>query len=486
MNNFKLKTLLLISIIVFLVATCRTEASIIINELQISPTDNRFIELYNTSNNEVGLTGYYLQRKTATGDKFSSFVSSTNLEGKVIKANSYFLISKHSIGNADLVIDNLTITESNVIQLKNNKQEVIYKIGIGEVSDCGNICVSSPAENKSIQRVSEDNWVVATPTPGFKNGGGDGGNEELGDNNIMTSYLDDSEKNEEKIETKKVILNSKITTKILAPKTVIAGVPFMINHQTIGYKNEPKIFDRFSWNFGDGNAKEMEPCLPFNYTYFYPGDYVLNLSYYDTDFSVIPEATDRLNIKVVPSGINILSVGDEIDPYVEIENNSIHEMVLNKWSIIGVNHFFVIPDGTTILPNKKIKFSSRITGFYYEDLGSLKITDDKGTIFAIYPKPKTVPLVKVAPKTKTNKPNLLNLKNQKKDAEEDLKEIVNLNNLQASAYGHVKDNNSKIIYFGLTLIIVLGITVVLILRKGKNDPNQLEKELNADDFKIIE
>ena len=478
MYKFTQKTLLILAIIVFFVFEAREiEAKIVINEIQISPTVNRFVELYNDSSNEVDLTGYYLQRKTSTSDKYTSFVTSTKLSGKKISANGLFLISKDSLG-----LESLTITESNSIQLKNSKQEVVYKVGLGESSDCGNICIPNPREGKSIQRINDDEWIEGEPTPG--------------DNNITQEQeeeLGDSENKEDTAvyftenEKAKTISNPSIVTKIVSPKVVVAGVPFVINHNTIGYKNEKIIHDRFVWNFGDGNLKEMNPCLPFSYTYLYPGDYVLSLSYYETSFSEVPEATDRLNIKVIPSGINIISVGGIDDPYIEIENNSSHEMILNKWTIVGVGHSFVIPDGTTILPNRKIKFSPKITGFKFENLSSLSIVDIDGTLFATYPKFENYKVVKKDSNIKKAQADDILGENKNESDLKSEEEVANLNSLSSSAYNSSGSGDQSVVYFGLFLVIALGIMTIVVLRKGsENNKTDFEKELSVDDIKIIE
>ena len=479
MYKFTQKTLLILSIIVFFVFEVRgIEAKIVINEIQISPTANRFVELYNDSSNEVDLTGYYLQRKTSTSDKYTSFVTSTKLSGKKITANGLFLISKDSLG-----LESLTITESNSIQLKNSKQEVVYKVGLGESSDCGNICIPNPREGKSIQRITDEDWIEGEPTPGY--------------NNITQEQLgeeyNDSENKEDQIvyftenEKAKTILNPSIVTKIISPKIVVAGVPFVINHKTIGYKNEKIIHDRFVWNFGDGNFKEINPCLPFSYTYLYPGDYVLSLSYYETSFSEVPEATDRLNIKVIPSGINIISVGGINDPYIEIENNSSHEMILNKWTILGVGHSFVIPDGTTILPNKKIKFSPKITGFKVENLSSLSIIDIDGTLFATYPKFENYKVVKKDSNIKKAQADDILGENKNGSDLKPEEGVVDLNSLSSSAYNSSESDDQGFVYFGLFLVIALGIMTIVVLKKGsENNKTEFEKELSVDDIKIIE
>jgi hypothetical protein len=134
--------------------------NILISEVQISPINQRFIELYNPNDFDIDLTGYYIQRKTKTGD-FTSLVSKTNFEGKIIKAKSYFLISKENLPNADIVI-NLTLTDANTIQLKNNKGDIVDKVGWGDASDCETNCAPTPQVNQSIQRKLENNTLKDT------------------------------------------------------------------------------------------------------------------------------------------------------------------------------------------------------------------------------------------------------------------------------------------------------------------------------------
>jgi len=139
--------------------------NILISEVQINPINQRFIELYNPNDFDVDLTGYYIQRKTKTGD-FTSLVSKTNFEGKTIKAKSYFLISKENLPNADIVI-NLTLTDANTIQLKNSKGDVLDKVGWGEASDCETNCAPTPQVNQSIQRKLENNTLKDTQNNNF-------------------------------------------------------------------------------------------------------------------------------------------------------------------------------------------------------------------------------------------------------------------------------------------------------------------------------
>jgi hypothetical protein len=96
--------------------------TILISEVQIT-IENRFIKLYNPTDQNVSLIGWYLQKKTETSDTWSSCVSSALFNGKIILAQSYFLISKNNL-LADIFDENLTVTENNLLVLKNPNREI--------------------------------------------------------------------------------------------------------------------------------------------------------------------------------------------------------------------------------------------------------------------------------------------------------------------------------------------------------------------------
>lgn len=154
------------------------EVKILISEIQISPIKERFIELYNPNSADVDLSGWYIQRKTESASSWNSFVSSTRLKGKTIKAKSHFLIAS-SLEKADIVFK-MTLTQNNSLVLKNHKRKIIDLVGWGERSQ---EFEKSPALNpeiqKSIQRKRDQktgdykdsgnnalDFIIAPPTPG--------------------------------------------------------------------------------------------------------------------------------------------------------------------------------------------------------------------------------------------------------------------------------------------------------------------------------
>ena len=146
---------------------------VLINEIQIAPIGQRFVELYNPNSTDIDLTGWYLQRKDENDESFGSFVSSTNFEGKIILANGYFLISREII-DSDILFD-ITLSENNSLALKNSNREIVDKVGFGLAIDFEAAPALNPDAGKSIGRKelgldtdenSQDFIIFDIPTPG--------------------------------------------------------------------------------------------------------------------------------------------------------------------------------------------------------------------------------------------------------------------------------------------------------------------------------
>jgi len=162
-------------------------SKILISEVQISPIEQRFIELYNPNSVDITMTGWYLQRKTKSAsmdDLWSSCVSSPNFAGKIIGSNDYFMISRDSyyVGSND-IFTILSITPDNSFAFKNPNREISDKVGFGLAQDFETASfLTNPEDGQSIGRVfdgerqtykdTDDNSVdfkLSTPTPGKEN-----------------------------------------------------------------------------------------------------------------------------------------------------------------------------------------------------------------------------------------------------------------------------------------------------------------------------
>lgn len=461
----------------FLFCVNFVEASVVINEVQLSPTENRFIELYNSGSSSVDLTDWYIQRKTIGGSTFGSLVSKTYFQGKNIEANSYFVISRSDINNSDLIYSGLTLTESNTIQLKNSNQELVDKVGWGDVSDCGKVCAPNPTDSNSIQITENGDWIVETPTPGEPNSAeDDSSSDNIKEENIA------KEKDQPEI--------LKISSKIISPKIAIAGIPFYLNSLITSNRGNTYAVGKLFWNFGNGTSRTLNNTEPFLYSYEYTGEYMITLSYFNSVFSKVPDATDKIIIKIVPSEIYINSVGDISDPFIEIGNKSNYDIVLSNWVITAGTHYFMIPDGTVIMSGKKIKLSPKITGFTKEDLYFVTITNPNKEIVVTYPETNKNMNYKnnLVSKNTNNNPISSNIKKDPDPVFTDSK-IINLNDLSANALDSSR-NIPKSAYplIGLLVIIGIGITSFFIVKQktNTNETDYKESGIRAEDMTIVE
>ncbi|MCX6718110.1 MAG: helix-hairpin-helix domain-containing protein [Candidatus Staskawiczbacteria bacterium] len=158
---------------------------ILISEVQVagvSDDKQEFVELYNPNFSDIDLTGWYLQRKTASGSSWSTYVPANLFADKTISANEYFLIARtgYYLDSADVFTDN-PITNDNSFVLKNPNGEISDKLGFGSALDFELLSTTSPSSGQSIGRkVLSDNteqdtddnsadFELQNPTPKSQN-----------------------------------------------------------------------------------------------------------------------------------------------------------------------------------------------------------------------------------------------------------------------------------------------------------------------------
>lgn len=133
-----------------------TYPKILITEVQILPIEERFVELYNPNSTAVELTDWYVQRKTKTATSWDSFITSTQFEGKTIQPDSYFLVARSSAFNPDILLETLTLSEDNVILLKNPNREEVDKVGWGQAQEFKGAPTINPSTGKSVGRIWDE------------------------------------------------------------------------------------------------------------------------------------------------------------------------------------------------------------------------------------------------------------------------------------------------------------------------------------------
>lgn len=356
------KPVLFIVAVVFLSGFNLAQAGVVINEVKISPIEDRFIKLYNQDNSVVDLTGWYIQRKTQTGASFGSLVSKTYFENKKIGAKGYFLISR-GLPESDIVLNGLTLTESNAIQIKNGEGAVMDKVCWGDINDCDGNNPPNPSPGESIMTTGE----TSSPAVSFNN---DNLPSDSPDN-IQSSIIPEPKM--------KITETPTMKAKILSGTLAFTGEPFEVQVSVTGFSDENVVLGRVYWNFGDGGSLEqVNNFVKFYHTYYYPGEYILFLEYYQNNFSKTPEAVNKMIIKVLPTSVVISKVGDAKDFFIELSNNAASDIDISGWIINANGKIFILPKNSVIMSKRQMTISGKITGFAYGDQYNLKLFSGTG------------------------------------------------------------------------------------------------------------
>lgn len=455
-----------LAVFVFLLFFGRmASASIVFSEIQLGPTEDRFIEIYNNGGATQDLTDFYIQRKTASGSSFGSLVTKTSFEGKSIGAGKYFVIARSGSRSADIYIPDLTLTDSNAIQIKNSEGEVVDKVGWGDSSECSSLCSVNSPEGKSMQKGSGSRWFVSSPTPNSEN------REEATDSS-------ESDENDENIqgENNNVTANSQTSSKtkisdssssspkieLSASSPIFSGVPMEFS---VKNSNSPNYCKRYFWNFGDGNSEEekirtSKTAIQHFHTYLYEGEYFVFLECYKDVFSLEPVASDKIKISVSKPEIYISKTGSVQDFFVEISNNTSSEVDVSKWVLTANASSFTLPRNFIIAPKGKVILASSVTGFTYTENMLVRLLSPNGVLISEYPpknyleKNNEIAVSRVKEYSYKESTDILSRVEESQE-ENETGENVLANNIDLSAKA-IKNEN---LFFDNSLYFLLGIFI---------------------------
>jgi hypothetical protein len=141
---------------------------VVISEVQIggSVSTDEFIELYNPTDDLVDITGWKLQKKTASGSEYADVIT---LSGSM-SAHGYYLVG-HADYTGSVTVDipysEESVSSNNTVQLVTASLTVIDKVGMGSAEDFeGSGTASSPANGRSIERKAHADATSSTMEPG--------------------------------------------------------------------------------------------------------------------------------------------------------------------------------------------------------------------------------------------------------------------------------------------------------------------------------
>ncbi len=461
------------------------EISEIMYDLEGTDTNREWIEVHNTSTAPADLSKWYFFSDNTKHALVPQGLSEVPAGGYAVIAQNTPKFKADWSHYSGLLFDSSWTgfnNDSETIALKDPDQNIVSSVIFASSQ-------GAAGDGNSLQFLN-GSWSGAPPTPGKDN--------QPGSTNGVTMTSAGGGGASTSVSIKPVIKKEveipKITTNILSKNIVFSGLSFTVDAQTLGLSKEPLTRGKFVWNFGDGMITTLSEQKEFTYTYDYPGDYVLSLSYYSNYWVSHPDATDRMIIKVVSPEISISSVGAETDPYIELENKSGYEIDISNWTVQGVTHSFTIPGNTIMLPKNKLKFSPRRTGFIAEDLKSVTLQNPYRENTAFYPlTTPTLSKIKVPIQHSASVENKIqSIPNTEEMMQlEKIKMaepgVIDLNTLGASAdNAKVKISNNMLTEIGLIFIIIIAIASVILLRKKTSTHDDLDKGLTASDMTIIE
>lgn len=139
--------------------------SMVISEIQIAGQniDDEFIELFNSADQDINLTGYKIKKKDKNGEE-KPLVAVNKFKDKIIKANGHLLLARQNNYLGQVMPDiwwskSNYLAADNTIILYNDQDQIIDKVGWGQAIDFEKQPAQEPAANQSLERKSDTNYV---------------------------------------------------------------------------------------------------------------------------------------------------------------------------------------------------------------------------------------------------------------------------------------------------------------------------------------
>jgi competence ComEA-like helix-hairpin-helix protein len=161
-----------------------------------------------------------------------------------------------------------------------------------------------------------------------------------------------------------------ISASITTDATAVVGAGTLFVGASFNQAGDPLLNPRYLWNFGDGATAEG---VQMWHTYSYTGTYNVVLSV----GSGISSASARAVVDAAPARVSLVAEGDGS---LTIANQSDYDLDIGLWSLKEGTSTFVIPEGTTLLRGKGVRFSPTVLKFSGDE--SVNLYYQNGTFAA--------------------------------------------------------------------------------------------------------
>ncbi len=333
---------------IFLLA--QLEITEIMYDLEVGgDTGREWIEIHNSSNQDIDLSSYKLY-EAEINHKIKSVIEGGNTilpkEGFAILVDNYEKFIEDWPNFSGLVLDSAFSLKNTGEFLALRNSDLVDIDSINYLSDWG-----ANGDGKSLQKVGGE-WIASSPTLGKVNF-------EDEDDNSAEEEPEETQQNSSDSSSQSstpVFIEKNIKAQIKSLEYLpIAGADFTFEGTALGLEDNALKNAKYQWSFGDGERGNGQNIL---HSYFYPGEYLVVLEVISGEYS----NNDRLKIKVVPSEIIISGINKDLDNnFIELYNPSNEEINLSWWRLRVDENYFTLPKNTILLPENYLKLPFNVT-----------------------------------------------------------------------------------------------------------------------------
>lgn len=453
------------------------EASLVINEISwqgyLGDANNEWIELFNSSGEDINLDDWFLEASDGT--------PSINLSGLTVGSEDFVLLER---------TDDTTVPEETASlfysgALSNEGESLILKNSSGSVVDSANFSSGwDDMESSSVGTMSRfgNSWNEGEATPKAQNislesenndDEEEGNNENENQEDEESDEERDEDKDEEEIKGKTVLKEPK--GRIESQNQSFVGIAVSFNSFLTDIDSDEIRRGIYVWNMGDGSVIYKTKKEPFEYTYQYPGEYVVSLSFNKLDFGkevteLNPYIYDEHVITITDNSITIEDFKQ--DGTLILKNNASHSLNLSGWVLQNSDSKFTVPKHTTVRPGKTITFSASVTKLSYKPI---TVLNPAGS------------LVDYSEKQKQEEQGVSLQKSTQEEGDatspNEIPEVLGVSSINLEPESSlVSFSEQRTMYIGLfvLLTILIGIIVWLLFSAGKT------KEDDVVEYRIIE
>lgn len=344
-----IKQPLIVFLCLFFLIPFKASANVIINEIawmgtEVSTSDE-WLELYNSGNEEVDLSGWVLFATDGTPSINISQKSVSN--PPVISAGGFFLLERTD----DTTVPNINADAIYTGALGNGGEKLILNNADGSTVDTvdgldgwkinGATETIGNNQTKQTAQRSDNAWITATATPKSTNISGGGQEQEMAQEVAAPT-------------TSAFSGSGVLNVQAKAPEDIVV----LLGKEITLDASLSSDAASFKWYLGDGSTKEG---LIVNHTYTFPGQYLVTLEASNGGQISI----DQLFVyvfggKVVINEVFVPATSTQ-SSWIEFLNPTDTTIDLGGWVLEINSRSFIFPSYTIIFPNNFLVVSEGVT-----------------------------------------------------------------------------------------------------------------------------